>query len=41
MFLMLYRTGQRTKWGLLQDGVNSAIRYVLNNFYDGFKQVNV
>lgn len=28
------RTGQRTKMGLLQDGTNSAIRYVVNNFQD-------
>lgn len=28
------RTGQRTKLGLLQDGTNSAIRYVVNNFQD-------
>ncbi|CAG0893390.1 unnamed protein product [Cyprideis torosa] len=29
------RTGKRTYWGLLQDGVNSAKRYYLNNFSDG------
>lgn len=29
------RTGVRTHWGLLQDGWNSAIRYVKNNFKDG------
>uniref|UniRef100_A0A7S3G9Q0 SAC domain-containing protein n=2 Tax=Palpitomonas bilix TaxID=652834 RepID=A0A7S3G9Q0_9EUKA len=32
------RTGKRTKKGLLQDGVNSVTRYVLNNFYDGQRQ---
>ncbi|CAD5119598.1 DgyrCDS8199 [Dimorphilus gyrociliatus] len=32
------RTGKRTKMGLMKDGVNSAIRYVKNNFYDGFRQ---
>jgi len=32
------RTGARTKWGLLKDGQNSAIRYYLNNFHDGTKQ---
>lgn len=32
------RTGKRTKWGLLQDGVNSMIRYYKNNFSDGFRQ---
>lgn len=31
------RTGSRTKWGLLQDGWNSAIRYYKNNFHDGFR----
>jgi protein involved in sex pheromone biosynthesis len=25
--------------GLLKDGYNSFMRYVLNNFYDGFRQV--
>lgn len=29
------RTGVRTHWGLLQDGWNSSIRYVKNNFRDG------
>ena len=28
---------QRTKWGLLQDGWNSGIRYYKNNFSDGFR----
>jgi hypothetical protein len=32
------RTGKRTFMGALRDGVNSAIRYFLNNFYDGFRQ---
>ncbi|UJR27975.1 hypothetical protein I4U23_009233 [Adineta vaga] len=32
------RTGQRSTMGLLQDGYNSFMRYVLNNFYDGFRQ---
>ena len=31
------RTGKRTKYGLLQDGWNSAIRYYKNNFNDGFR----
>ena len=31
------RTGKRTKYGLLQDGWNSAIRYYKNNFTDGFR----
>lgn len=33
------RTGKRTKLGLLMDGVNSCIRYVKNNFMDGYRQV--
>ena len=37
--LHVYRLGKRTKLGLLKDGYNSAYRYLLNNFYDGFKQV--
>jgi len=32
------RTGKRTKYGALQDGINSAIRYVKNNFQDGTRQ---
>jgi len=32
------RTGKRTLMGNVQDGVNSAIRYVKNNFFDGFRQ---
>jgi len=31
------RTGKRTKYGLLQDGWNSMIRYYKNNFSDGFR----
>ncbi len=34
-----HRLGKRTKFGLLKDGYNSAYRYFLNNFYDGFRQV--
>jgi hypothetical protein len=30
--------GKRTYRGLLDDGWNSAVRYVLNNFYDGTRQ---
>ena len=44
MFTLLWmlgcRTGKRTTMGLLQDGYNSAIRYFMNNFYDGFRQVS-
>jgi hypothetical protein len=25
--------------GLFKDGYNSCMRYVLNNFFDGFRQV--
>lgn len=32
------RTGKRTRQGALQDGVNSAVRYVRNNFWDGTRQ---
>lgn len=34
------RTGKRTKGGALQDGKNSIMRYVKNNFYDGYNQVS-
>ena len=32
------RTGKRTKKGLVMDGWKSCVRYVLNNFYDGYRQ---
>ncbi|XP_063217317.1 phosphatidylinositol-3-phosphatase SAC1-B [Bacillus rossius redtenbacheri] len=32
------RTGKRTKWGLLNDGINTLVRYYKNNFADGFRQ---
>ncbi|XP_071957671.1 phosphatidylinositol-3-phosphatase SAC1-like [Antedon mediterranea] len=32
------RTGKRTKFGLLKDGFNSAVRYYKNNFSDGTRQ---
>lgn len=32
------RTGKRTKQGVLKDGMNSAIRYIKNNFFDGERQ---
>ncbi|XP_002163746.2 phosphatidylinositol-3-phosphatase SAC1 [Hydra vulgaris] len=32
------RTGKRSSFGVLQDGVNSLIRYYKNNFADGFRQ---
>ncbi|XP_046386332.1 phosphatidylinositol-3-phosphatase SAC1-B [Ischnura elegans] len=35
------RTGKRTRWGLMRDGVNSAIRYYKNNFADGFRQDSI
>jgi hypothetical protein len=34
------RTGQRTVYGAMRDGVNSLYRYLINNFYDGSKQVS-
>lgn len=32
------RTGKRTYWGILDDGIKSAVRYYVNNFSDGRKQ---
>lgn len=32
------RTGQRTTWGLIQDGIKSMIRYHKSNFEDGYRQ---
>jgi phosphatidylinositol 4-phosphatase len=32
------RTGKRSVFGYVQDGINAIQRYVFNNFYDGFKQ---
>jgi hypothetical protein len=32
------RTGKRTTRGVIDDGINSATRYVLNNFRDGARQ---
>ncbi|XP_077503149.1 phosphatidylinositol-3-phosphatase SAC1 isoform X2 [Amblyomma americanum] len=32
------RTGKRTILGALRDGYNSAVRYIKNNFNDGFRQ---
>ncbi|EEH46943.1 uncharacterized protein PADG_03041 [Paracoccidioides brasiliensis Pb18] len=32
------RTGERTKAGMLQDGRNSLLRYIRNNFFDGPRQ---
>lgn len=32
------RTGKRTMTGMINDGVNSCLRYYLNNFKDGEKQ---
>ena len=33
------RTGKRSKQGQLQDGYNSIMRYIRNNFFDGDRQV--
>jgi hypothetical protein len=35
------RTGKRSREGMAQDGVNSVMRYVKNNFFDGDRQVSV
>ncbi|XP_066143356.1 phosphatidylinositol-3-phosphatase SAC1 [Euwallacea fornicatus] len=35
------RTGKRTKGGVLQDAVNSLMRYYKNNFNDGFRQDSI
>ena len=35
------RTGKRTRVGLLQDGYNSAMRYLKNNYFDGARQVRL
>lgn len=35
------RTGQRTTYGMLKDGVNSLHRYYLNNFSDGYRQDSI
>ena len=32
------RTGKRSKEGALQDGINSAVRYIRNNYLDGPRQ---
>ncbi|PIL29655.1 hypothetical protein GSI_08292 [Ganoderma sinense ZZ0214-1] len=32
------RTGKRTRQGLLEDGWNSVVRYLKNNFFDGARQ---
>ncbi|CAH0493032.1 unnamed protein product [Peronospora farinosa] len=32
------RTGKRTKKGALMDGYNSCLRYIINNFRDGYRQ---
>ena len=34
------RTGKRTRKGLLEDGLNSVVRYLKNNFFDGARQVS-
>ena len=35
------RSGKRTTYGLMRDGVNSLQRYIINNFYDGFRQDSI
>jgi hypothetical protein len=34
------RTGKRGKLGLLEDGINSVMRYLKNNYFDGPRQVS-
>lgn len=34
------RTGKRSREGMLQDGYNSVMRYIKNNFFDGDRQVS-
>ena len=41
MFFSVDRTGKRSTFGLLKDGLNSSIRYYKNNFADGFRQVRL
>lgn len=36
-----WRFGQRTIQGILKDGYNALLRYYLNNFVDGTKQVGI
>ena len=38
---VINRTGKRSTFGLLKDGINSVIRYYKNNFADGFRQVSM
>ena len=33
------RTGKRSRDGMMQDGYNSIMRYLKNNFFDGTRQV--
>ena len=35
------RTGKRSLAGAVQDGVNSVVRYLKNNFVDGTRQVDL
>ena len=35
------RTGKRTRQGLLEDGWNSVMRYLKNNFFDGARQASI
>lgn len=38
MQLFASSTGKRSKEGALQDGVNSIVRYIKNNYLDGPRQ---
>jgi hypothetical protein len=35
------KTGKRTKKGMINDGINSVMRYYINNFTDGVKQDSI
>ena len=35
------RTGKRSKSGLMNDGINTLVRYYKNNFADGFRQDSI
>ncbi len=35
------RTNERTRKGLLEDGVKSTVRYLKNNYFDGPRQVRL
>ena len=40
-FFAVNRTGKRSTFGPIKDGITSVIRYFKNNFADGFRQVSM